>query len=54
MPWNRRNLIAIEELSRAEIDQVHATAAVFKKTLQRSMKKIPALRGKTIDRKSVV
>jgi aspartate carbamoyltransferase catalytic subunit len=48
MPWNRRNLIAIEELSRAEIDQVHATAAVFKKTLQRSMKKIPALRGKTI------
>jgi aspartate carbamoyltransferase catalytic subunit len=48
MPWNRRNLIAIEELSRAEIDQVHATAAVFKKTLQRSMKKILALRGKTI------
>jgi aspartate carbamoyltransferase catalytic subunit len=48
MPWNRRNLIAIEELSRAEIDQVHATAAVFKKTLQRSMKKVPALRGKTI------
>ena len=48
MPWNRRNLIAIEELSRAEIDQIHATAAVFKKTLQRSMKKVPALRGKTI------
>jgi aspartate carbamoyltransferase catalytic subunit len=48
MPWNRRNLIAIEELSRAEIDQVHATAAVFKKTLQRSMKKVLALRGKTI------
>jgi aspartate carbamoyltransferase catalytic subunit len=48
MPWNRRNLIAIEELSRAEIDQVHATAAAFKKILQRSMKKVPALRGKTI------
>jgi len=48
MPWNRRHLIAIEELSRAEIAQVHATAAAFKKTLQRSMKKLPALRGKTV------
>jgi aspartate carbamoyltransferase catalytic subunit len=48
VPWNRRNLIAIEELSRAEIDQIHATTAAFKKILQRSMKKVPALRGKTI------
>ena len=48
MPWNRRHLIAIEELSRAEIAQVHATAAAFKKTLSRSMKKLPALRGKTV------
>jgi aspartate carbamoyltransferase catalytic subunit len=48
VPWNRRNLIAIEELSRAEIDQIHATTAAFRKILQRSMKKVPALRGKTI------
>ena len=48
MPWNRRNLIAIEDLSRAEIEQVHVTAAAFKKILQRSVKKVPALRGKTI------
>ena len=48
MPWNRRNLIAIEELSRAEIEQVHTTAAAFKKILGRSVKKVPALRGKTI------
>jgi len=48
MPWNRRNLIAIEELSRAEIAQIHATAAAFKKILKRSMKKVPALRGKTM------
>ena len=48
MPWNRRNLIAIEELSRGEIEQIHATAAAFKKILQRSVKKVPALRGKTI------
>ena len=48
MPWNRRNLITIEELSRVEIGQIHATAAAFKKILRRSMKKVPALRGKTI------
>ncbi len=48
MTWTRRNLIAIEDLSRAEIDQIHATTAAFKKILQRSMKKVPALRGKTI------
>jgi aspartate carbamoyltransferase catalytic subunit len=48
MSWNRRNLIAIEELSRAEIGQIHTTAAAFKKILQRSVKKVPALRGKTV------
>ena len=46
--WHRRNLIAIEELSRAEIEQIHATTTAFKKILQRSVKKVPALRGKTI------
>jgi aspartate carbamoyltransferase catalytic subunit len=48
MPWNRRHLLTLEELSLAEIDQIHATAAVFKKILGRSVKKVPALRGKTI------
>ena len=48
MPWHRRHLLTIEELSLAEIDQIHATAAAFKKILQRSVKKVPALRGKTI------
>src|SRR5580700_5217781 len=48
MPWKRRNLLTIEELSLEEIEQIHATAAAFKKSLQRSVKKIPALRGKTI------
>ena len=48
MPWNRRHLIGIEDLSLAEIEQIHATAAAFKKILQRSVKKVPALRGKTI------
>jgi|GEM_PF-3789025 len=48
MPWTRRHLITIEELSLAEIEQVHATAGAFKKILGRSVKKVPALRGKTI------
>ncbi|MCW5550507.1 MAG: aspartate carbamoyltransferase catalytic subunit [Opitutaceae bacterium] len=48
MPWNRRHLLTLEELSLAEIDQIHATAAAFKKILGRSVKKVPALRGKTI------
>ena len=48
MPWTRRHLLTIEELSLKEIDQVHATAAAFKQILGRSVKKVPALRGKTI------
>ncbi len=48
MPWNRRHLLTLEELTLDEIDQIHATAAAFKKILGRNVKKVPALRGKTI------
>ena len=48
MSWNRRHLITLEELSLAELEQIHNVAAAFKKVLGRSVKKIPALRGKTI------
>ena len=48
MTWTRRHLITIEELSLREIEQVHATASAFKSILKRSVKKVPALRGKTI------
>ncbi len=48
MPWTRRHLLTLEELSLDEIAQIHATAAAFKKILGRSVKKVPALRGKTI------
>jgi aspartate carbamoyltransferase catalytic subunit len=48
MPWTRRHLLTVEELSLAEIDHIHTTAAAFKKILGRSVKKVPALRGKTI------
>ncbi len=48
MSWHRKHLLTLEELSLAEIAQIHATAAAFKKILQRNVKKVPALRGKTI------
>ena len=48
MPWTRKHLLTLEDLSLAEIEQVHTTAAAFKRTLTRSVKKVPALRGKTI------
>jgi aspartate carbamoyltransferase catalytic subunit len=48
MPWTRRHLLTLEELSVSEIEQIHSTAVAFKRTMKRSMKKVPALRGKTI------
>ncbi|HYC70580.1 MAG TPA: aspartate carbamoyltransferase catalytic subunit [Opitutaceae bacterium] len=48
MPWHRKHLLTIEELSRDEIEQILATAAAFRRTLNRRVKKVPALRGKTI------
>jgi aspartate carbamoyltransferase catalytic subunit len=46
--WNRKHLIGIEELSREEIELILSTARSFKTTIDRSRKKVPALRGKTI------
>ncbi len=48
MPWTRRHLLTLEELTLAEINQIHATTDAFKRTLTRSVKKVPVLRGKTI------
>src|SRR5579883_1534488 len=48
MSWTRQHLLTVEELSLDEIEQIHQTAATFKKILGRSVKKVPALRGKTI------
>ena len=48
MIWTRKNLLGIEDLSLQEIDTIHATAAAFKKILTRSIRKVPALRGKTV------
>jgi len=45
----RRHLLCLEDLSLAEIDQIHATAAVFKRSLQDdSSPPLRSLLGKTI------
>ncbi len=48
MSWNRQHLITLEELSLAEIEQIHNTAAIFKGVLTRKGPKVPALVGKTV------
>ncbi len=46
--WTRKDLIAIEDLSREELDIIFSTAENFKSTLGRSVKKLPSLRGVTV------
>ena len=46
--WHRKDLVSIAELSAAEITQILDTAAAFKDVGTREVKKVPALRGKTL------
>ncbi len=48
MRWNRKDLVGIRELSAAEITFVLETADAFKQVGTRDVKKVPALRGKTL------
>ena len=48
MKWTRKHLLTIEELSAEEITTVLDTAASFKEVSSRTIKKVPALRGKTV------
>ena len=48
MSWNRRHLLDIQSLSVDELTAVLDTAETFKGVGQRDIKKVPALRGKTI------
>jgi len=47
-PWTHKDLVAIEDLSAAEINHVLDTAAAFKQVGTRDIKKVPSLRGKTL------
>lgn len=47
MTWNKKDLITIEDLTRAEIDTIFGVAASFKRILNHTGQ-VPALRGKTV------
>ena len=46
--WTRKDLVAIQGLSATEITTILDTAAAFKQVGTREIKKVPALRGKTL------
>ena len=46
--WNRKDLVGIRELSAEEITLILDTADAFKQVGTRDVKKVPALRGKTL------
>ena len=48
MTWNRKDLLGLEDLSKEEIELILATAESFKEVSTREIKKVPALRGKTV------
>src|SRR5207302_8657162 len=46
--WNRKDLLGLRELSAEEINFILETADAFKQVGTREIKKVPALRGKTL------
>ena len=46
--WSRKDLLGLEELSKQEIELMLETAVSFKEISERPIRKVPALRGKTI------
>jgi aspartate carbamoyltransferase catalytic subunit len=46
--WKRKHLLGLEELSKEEIELILETASSFKEVSSRDIKKVPALRGKTV------
>ncbi len=48
MNWKSKDLLTIEELSTSEIQTILDTASSFKEVSERSVKKVPALRGRTV------
>ena len=48
MQWTRKDLLSLYDLSGDEITYILDTAEEFKKVSERRVKKVPALRGKTV------
>ena len=46
--WQQKHILGMKDLSREEIETVLSLATSFKEISQREVKKVPALRGKTI------
>src|SRR5216117_3971060 len=47
-PPPRRNLISIGDLTRDDVERLLGTARNFERSLERELKKLPTLRGKTV------
>ena len=47
-PPPRRHLISISDLTRDDVTRLLATAGSFERSLEREMKKLPTLRGRTV------
>jgi aspartate carbamoyltransferase catalytic subunit len=48
MTWKHKHLLGLADLSRQDIELVLETAKSFKEVSSRDIKKVPALRGKTV------
>lgn len=48
MCWTKKDLLAISDLEKEEIEFILTTATSFKEVLGRDIKKVPSLRGKTV------
>lgn len=48
MNWDKKDLLGLEELTPQEIELILSTADSFKEVSTRAIKKVPALRGKTV------
>ncbi|HBT21478.1 MAG TPA: aspartate carbamoyltransferase, partial [Verrucomicrobiales bacterium] len=48
MNWTRKHLLGIESLSAEEIHTILDTARAFKAVGERTIKKVPLLRGRTV------
>jgi len=46
--WQRKHLLGLKDLSREEIEVILNSAQAFKEISEREVKKVPALRGKTV------
>lgn len=46
--WNKKHLLGIGDLNREELETIFSLAKSFKEISEREVKKVPALRGKTV------